>query len=368
MSTSDASWFKKFLGEDTSAKALRERLEEATALLASKDEALVEQERRLTDATALAQRETDSARQLEARVRDLTETVADTDLSRSVTVELLKQAEAQATQMSDALAAERAKLIAANHAKVKAEANGRTLAAQVQKLESQVAEWSSKVTSLEQERASAHEAKAMLETALARSERRREGTLAELSESRATGEKLSIACEDREARLHALASQLEDRDDALRHAKAESMRCRNASAELTAIAASALYAAVGHGVPVALRVGLRDGVAGVSSTLGMIGHDATAAQVVTTLERWFSDAGVPVTLRNASNNQILIELKGSGSAGDSASLAMGYWIAGLTMQRLSVATDGHYKLSDIEANESGAKVTLELMAKARAAE
>ena len=55
MNMSDSGWFKKFLGENPSAKLLRERLEEATALLAAKDEALAQQERRLTDATALAE-------------------------------------------------------------------------------------------------------------------------------------------------------------------------------------------------------------------------------------------------------------------------------------------------------------------------
>lgn len=366
MSNSDASWFKKFLGEDPNAKALRERLEEATVLLASKEEALVESERRLTEATALAQRESESARALQARVRELTETIADTDLSRSVTIELLKQAEAQANQMSDALAAERAKLVASNQAKAKAETHSRTLGARVQKLEAELSELRSKVTSLEQERASAQEAKVMLETALSRSERRRESTLAELTESRATGEKLSIACEDREARLHALARQLEERDEAWRQAQTETTRTRNAAAELAVIAASSLYAAAGHTVPVALRLGAV--AAAPLNPLDGGGPETTPDDVVTTLERWFNDLGLSVTLDSPLPDEVVIGLTNAASTPDRGKVALGHWLGGLTMQRLHAVTHRRYRLSNVEVTDRGVHVTLTVAASEQAAE
>lgn len=366
MNTSDAGWFKKFLGENPNAKALRERLEEATALLASKDEALQEQERRLTDATALAQRSSDSVRELEARVRDLTETMTETDLSRSVTVELLEQTEAQVSQMNDTLAVEHTKLVAANQAYVKADAHAKALSAQVHALQQQVNDGAAQVSSLEQECASVQKAKSMLEAALTRSERRREGTLSELSESRATGEKLSIACENAEARVRALVAQLEASEEACKRAEAESARCRAAAIALNGVAASALYAAVGHSVPVALRVG-DPGAFSALSTRGDDGYSATD-RIAESLESWLSDVGMSVKIRATSSEEIVIELNDGGFAADTSNLAMGYWVAGLTMQKLRIAASERYKIAGIEANASGATVVLTLLSKVRAAE
>lgn len=366
MNTSDTGWFKKFLGENPNAKALRERLEEATALLASKDEALLEQDRRLTDATALAQRGADSVRELETRLRELTETVTETDLSRSVTGELLEQTEAQVNQLNDALAVEHTKLIAANQAFVKADANVKALGTQVQTLEKQVAELVAQVASLEQERATAQKAKSMLESALTRSERRRESTLAELSESRATGERLSIACENSEARVRALASQLETSSDVRKQAETEASRCRAASAELTSLAASALYAAVGHSVPVALRVG--DSNTAAALNLGGAANDDSVDGVATALERWFSDVGVSVAIQATSPLELVIELKGNNLATGKSNLALGYWVGGLTMRRFSLSTHQHYKLRSVEASAGGATIVLRLPATVRAAE
>lgn len=366
MNTSDTGWLKKFLGENPNAKALRERLEEATALLASKDEALHDQERRLTDATALAQRGADNVRELEVRVRDLTEAMTETDLSRSVTVELLEQTEAQVNQMNDALAVEHAKLIAANQAYVKADANAKALSTQVQALQQQVNDTGAQVASLEQECASVQKAKAMLEAALTRSERRRESTLTELSESRTTGEKLSIACENAEARVRVLVTQLEASEEARKRAEAESARCRAAAIALNGVAASALYAAVGRSVPVALRVG-DPGAFSALSTRGDDGYSATD-RIAESLERWLSDVGMSVKIRATSSEEIVIELDDGGFTADTSNLAMGYWVAGLTMQKLRIAANERYKLSGIEANTSGATVVLTLLSKAHAAE
>lgn len=356
MNGSDAGWFKKFLGENPNAKALRERLEEATALLATKEEVLVDQERRLSDATALAQRGTDSVRELEARVRDLTDTVTETDLSRSVAVELLKQAEAQANQLADALAAERAKLIAANQAKIKADTNSKVMAGHVQKLEKEAADLSTKVTSLEQERTRAHEARETLENALTRSELRREAMLTELTEARTSSEQANAARTQLESRVHELERELEASKD-------RAARCRNVSAELNTAAASALYAAVGHAVPVALRLGLQGGAL---NSIASAANDTSTEPALSLLQRWLDDTGLQVSLTSTSPTEVLVEISGSPRVGPS-NLALGYWLSGLAMQRLRTP-QVDYKLRSIEVNENGATVALRQTIKATAAE
>lgn len=363
MNMSDSGWFKKFLGENPSAKLLRERLEEATALLAAKDEALAQQERRLTDATALAEREKDHVRELDSQLRELSQVTIEADLSRSVTEDQLKQAEAKANQLTEALAAERTKFVAASQSKAKAEVTARALTSQVQKLEKQVLDSGNEITRLEQERASAQEAKALVESALARSERRRETALAELVESRKKGELLSIANEEMEAKLNDLQGRLDASAAAVRDATEQASRCRAACAEVVGVAVDALYAVVGRTLPVALRV-----ITMPASLGGLAGttQDASVEQVIAGLERWLSDAGVPVTIRTTPTHQTLIELKGGGPAGVSK-LCLGYWVAGLTMQRLSSASNDNFELASIDANESTATVALRRVGGAHAA-
>lgn len=349
---SDSGWFKKLLGENPSAKVLRERLEETMALLASKEEALVDQERRLTDATELARRETESARALEARVRELSEAALETDLSRSVTAELLEQAQAQANQLADSLAAERAKVAATNQAKLKAETNVRTLSGQVKTLEKQLADANGKLSNLEQERITTLEAKSVLETALARSERRRETILTDLNESRAAVEKLKALHEASKTQASEYESRLEAASEALRIEKADSLRARTASAELLGITASALFATLGRALPVALRVGASFETWSVVQALN---GATTPADLAAPLERWFADAGVPVAVKRAGADEVVIEAQSPTQS--TPLLALGYWVGALALQMLRHRTNAAYELSTVDTSDGGVTVT-----------
>lgn len=350
---SDSGWFKKLLGENPNAKVLRERLEEAMALLASKEDALLEHERRLTDATALALRETESARALEARVRELSEAAIETDLSRSVTAELLEQAQAQANQLADSLATERAKLAATNQAKVKAETNVRTLTSQIANLQKQLADANTKLSNVEQERITTLDAKSVLETALARSERSRETILAELNESRAAGANLKATYEDSQLAVSELESRLEAATEALRIEKADSSRARATSAELLGIAAEVLFATLGRALPLALRLGASTDT---WSVIEAMNPAATTAELVVPLERWFSDAGVAVKVKRVAADAIVMEAR-SATRG-TALLALGYWVGALTLQMLRCSTNARYELSAVETNEAAVNITL----------
>lgn len=355
MSNSESGWLKKFVGENPNAKALRERLEETSAALAERDTTIADQQRQLAEVTQRLERETAKFRDLEVRVTELTSMVSEAELSRDVTEELLKQAQAQAHQATMTLDTERKNSAAAlAQAKVKAESSARLMNAQIQKLEKQTAEQRTEHEQTTAELAELRAAAEALRADLARSEHQRKTALSELALTRNQVSSAEASSTRLEASLGSLRARLEVNDADLLSARQELARSRSGASAIVNIAAATTQVAFGRALPLTLRIA--EDVGELEAPHFEAQEDAR--QGALHVAHWLASIGVSATCESTAAHEICLTVRRSDFAGGASDVSLGHWLGGLTSWALSKTTQCHYSVTEIRGDSVRLIVTL----------
>lgn len=356
MSNSESSWLKKFVGENPNAKALRERLDETSALLAEREKTIAEQQSQLAEVTERLERETAKLRYHEVRINELTSMVSEAESARDMAEELLKQAQAQTEQAAAALDAERkSSATALAQTKVKAESSARLLNAQIQKLEKQTIE---QRTEHERTTAELDALKAMtqeLRSDFARSEHQRRTALSELALSRSQSSSAEAATANLEAALASLRARLEVNDTDLLSSRQELARCRRGASAILCLAAATTHAVFGRALPIALRIAEDTGELKASSFA--TSHDDERRSMAH-VKQWLESVGISALFETGSAHQIGLAVRKSDFADEASDVSLGYWLGGVTAWALSKATKRHYAVTDVRGDSLHLNVIL----------
>lgn len=355
MSNSESGWLKKFVGENPNAKALRERLEETSATLAERDTTIADQQRQLTEVTQRLERETAKCRDLEVRVTELTSMVSEAELSRDVTEELLKQAQAQAHQATITLDTERKNSAAAlAQAKVKAESSARLSNAQIQKLEKQTAEQRTEHEQATAELVGLRAATEALRADLARSEHQRKTALSELALSRNQLSSAEANSTRLEASLGSLRARLEVNDADLLSARQELARSQTGASTIVNIAAATTHVIYGRALPLALRIA--EDVGELKAPHFETQEDARKGMLH--VAQWLASVGVSATCESSAAHEICLTVRKGDLAAGASDASLGHWLGGLTSWALSKVGMHHYAVTEIRGDASQLIVTL----------